>query len=56
MENVPSQLYVKESSKSNEETKKDLELDTPSGFVLGELLKDDNKISLAKETQDGKKD
>lgn len=46
MKNVPSQLYVKESSKSNEETKKDLELTDPEGFAMAELLGSAKKISL----------
>ena len=46
MENLPSKLYVKETAKGNEETKKDLELEEPEGFVLAELLKEDNKINL----------
>lgn len=46
MNTIPTELYVKETAKGNEETEKDLVLTEPEGFVLGELLTKDNKISL----------
>jgi hypothetical protein len=46
MNTIPTELYVKETAKGNEETKKELELSDPDGFSLGKLLNEGNRISL----------
>lgn len=47
---VPTQLYIKETAKGNEETQKDLSIPDPKEGALGAILED--KERLNKETKD----